>query len=83
MIRREKLVPRYIGSFEIRSRIGEVAYRLVLPPELSRIHPIFRILMSRKYISDPSCTLQPQVVKISKDLTNEEYPVATMDRQVC
>ena len=30
-----KQAPRYIGSFEIRSRVGEVAFRLVLSPELS------------------------------------------------
>ena len=29
-----KLAPRYIGPFEIRLRVGEVAYRLVLSPEL-------------------------------------------------
>ena len=38
-----KLAPRFIGLFEVRSRVGEVAYRLVLPPELSRIHPIFHV----------------------------------------
>ena len=83
LMRREKLVPRYIGPLKVRSRVGEVACRLVLPLEVSRIHPVFHILMLRKCISDPSRTLQPQAIKISKDLTNEEYPVATMDQQVC
>ena len=75
-----KLAPRYIGPFEIRSRVGEVAYRLVLPPELSRIYPIFHVSMLRKYISDPSHVLQSQEVELSKDLTYEEYPVAVVDR---
>ena len=52
-----KLAPRYIGSFEIRSRVGEVAYRLVLPPELLRIHPVFHVSMLRKYIANPSHVL--------------------------
>ena len=30
-----KQAPKYIGSFEIRSRVGEVAFRLVLSLELS------------------------------------------------
>ena len=77
-----KLAPRYIGPFEIKSRVGEVAYRLVLPPELSRIHPVFHVSMLRKYIPDPSHVLQPQIVEISEDLTYEEYPVAIVDRQV-
>ena len=49
-----KLAPRYIGPFEILLRVGEVAYRLVLSPELSRVHPRFHVSMLRKYISDPS-----------------------------
>ena len=77
-----KLAPRYIGPFEIKLRVGEVAYRLVLPPELSRIHPVFHVSMLRKYIPDPSHVLQPQAVEISEDLTYEEYPVAIVDRQV-
>ena len=52
-----KLAPRYIGPFEIRLRVGKVAYRLVLSPELSWIHPVFHLLMLRKYISDPSHVL--------------------------
>ena len=77
-----KLAPRYIGPFEIRSKVGEVAYRLVLPLELSRIHPVFHVSMLRKYISDHSHVLQPQTMELSEDLTYEEYPVAIVDRQV-
>ena len=80
MMRREKLIPRYIGSLKVRLKVGKVAYRLVLPSEVSRIHPVFHILMLKRYISDPSRTLQLQAIKINKNLTNEEYPVATVGR---
>ena len=40
-----KLSPRYIGPFEILEKIGKVAYRLVLPPELSYVHNVFHVLM--------------------------------------
>lgn len=77
-----KLAPRYIGPFGIRSRVGEVANRLVLPPELLQIHPVFHVSMLRKYVPDPSHVLQPQTVELSEDLTYEEYPVAIVDHQV-
>ena len=77
-----KLASKYIGPFEIRSSVGEVAYSLVLSPDLSRIHPVFHVLMLRKYIADHSHVLQPQAVELSEDLTYEEYPVAIVDRQV-
>ena len=43
-----KLAPRYIGPFEIHSRVGDVAYRLVLLPELSRIHLMFHVSILKK-----------------------------------
>ena len=58
-----------------------MAFRLLLPPELSRTHPVFHMSMLRKYILNPSQILQPQTVELSKDLTYEEYPVAIVDRQ--
>ena len=46
-----KLSPRFIGPFEILERVGQVAYRLALPPSLSGVHDVFHISMLRKYIS--------------------------------
>ena len=40
-----KLSPRYMGPYEIVERIGKVAYRLRLPPELARIHDVFHVSM--------------------------------------
>ena len=56
--RQGKLSPRFIGPYEIMSKVGPVAYRLKLPLELSRIHDTFHVLMLRKYILDPSHVLR-------------------------
>ncbi|MCI44351.1 hypothetical protein A2U01_0065590, partial [Trifolium medium] len=37
----KKLCPRYIGMFQIIERIGEVAYRLALPPLMTGMHDVF------------------------------------------
>ena len=39
--KKKKLAPRYIGPFEILERIGMVAYRLALPPDMSQVHQCF------------------------------------------
>ena len=56
--KRGKLSPRFIGPYEVIERIGPVAYRLALPPELSQVHDVFHVSMLRRYMSDPSHILQ-------------------------
>ena len=53
-----------IGPYEIVSKVGLAAYRLKLPPELSRIHDTFHVSMLRKYIPDPSHVLREQPVQL-------------------
>ena len=79
--RRGKLSPRYIGPYEIVSKVGPVAYKLKLPPELSRIHDTFHVSMLRKYIPDPSHVLREQPVQLKENLTYEETPVRIVDHK--
>ncbi|GKV48698.1 hypothetical protein SLEP1_g55501 [Rubroshorea leprosula] len=55
---RGKLSPRLIGPFEILERVGEVAYRLALPPNLSEVHNVFHVSMPRKYVPDLSHVIE-------------------------
>ena len=43
--KRGKLSPRFIGPYEMIVRIGPVAYRLALPPNLEGIHDVFHVSM--------------------------------------
>ena len=54
---REKLSPKYIGPFEILERVGEVAYRLALPPSLEGVHNVFHVSQLRRYIKNESHVL--------------------------
>ena len=48
--RKGKLSPRFIGPYEVIEKVGPVAYRLVLHPELEKIHNFFHVSMLRRYM---------------------------------
>ena len=60
--RKRKLNPRFVGPFEVLERVGEVAYRVALPPALSRIYNFFHESMLRKNIPDPSHVLSYELL---------------------
>ncbi|XP_021732937.1 uncharacterized protein LOC110699716 [Chenopodium quinoa] len=76
------LSPKYIGPYEILQRIGKVAYRLVLPMELSKVHDVFHVSQLRSYIPDKSYVLQPENIELDQSLTHEEKPVKILDSKV-
>ena len=69
---KRKLSPRYIGPFEILERVGEVAYRLALPPQLAHVHNVFHVSVLRSYHYHSLHLMQYLFDKIREDLTCEE-----------
>ncbi|KAM2989031.1 hypothetical protein FF2_003058 [Malus domestica] len=74
-----KLSPRYIGPYRITERVGEVAYKLEVLLELSKVHDVFHVSMLRHYVSNPSHVIPPQPLDINLDLTYDEKPVTILD----
>jgi hypothetical protein len=48
-----KLVTRYIRSYQIQARRGEVAYQLSLPENLSAVHDVFHVSQLKKCLQVP------------------------------
>ena len=63
---------RFMGPFKIKSKIGDVPYRLELSPELFGIHFLVSIL--RKYVADPSHIIQHEEIQVLPNTTYVEKP---------
>ena len=77
-----KLSPRFIGPYEVTEKVGPVAYRLALPPDLEKIHNVFHVSMLRSYRSDPTHVVSSETIELRPDLTYEEEPVEILAREV-
>ena len=77
-----KLSPRFIGPYEVIEKVGPVAYRLALPPELEKIHNVFHVSMLKRYKSDPSHVVSSETIELRPDLTYEEDPIEILTREV-
>ena len=80
--KKAKLSPRFIGPYEMIEKVGSVAYRLALPPDLEKIHNVFHVSMLRRYRTDPSHVVSSETIELRPDLTYEEEPVEILAREV-
>ena len=71
-----------MGPFEIVEKIGEVVYRLNLPPQLGHVHNVFHVSMLKKYTCGPSHILPYADIPLQVDITYEEQPTEILARKV-
>ena len=77
--KRGKLSPRFIRPFEILERIGTVAYRLALLPNMSGVHEVFHVSILRKCTPDLAHVVDWGQIEVDMDETFEEGPVCILD----
>ncbi|GJX08671.1 putative reverse transcriptase domain-containing protein [Tanacetum coccineum] len=80
--KRSKLLPRYVGPFEIVERVGPVAYRLRLPQELVGVHDMFHMSNLKKCLADVNLHVPLEEVKIDDKLHFVKKLIEIMDREV-
>nr|GFD23358.1 putative reverse transcriptase domain-containing protein [Tanacetum cinerariifolium] len=77
-----KLNPRYVGPFKVLERIGDVAYKLDLPKELSRVHNTLHVSNLKKCHADEPLAVLLDGLPLDDKFHFVEMPVEIIDREV-
>ncbi|GJX12158.1 putative reverse transcriptase domain-containing protein [Tanacetum coccineum] len=80
--KRGKLNPRYVGPFKVIERVGEVAYKLELPEELSRVHNTFHVSNLKKCHADEPLAVLLDGLHLDDKLHFVEEPLEIVGREV-
>nr|GEW54427.1 putative reverse transcriptase domain-containing protein [Tanacetum cinerariifolium] len=80
--KREKLNLRYVGPFKVLERVGDVAYKLDLLEELSRVHSTFHVSNLKKYHADEPLAVPLDGLHFDDKLHFVEELVEIVDREI-
>ncbi|GKB94477.1 putative reverse transcriptase domain-containing protein [Tanacetum coccineum] len=72
----------YVGPFKVIKRVGDVAYKLELPEELSRVHNTFHVSNLKKCHADEPLAIPLDGLHFDDKLHFVEEPVEIIDREV-
>ncbi|GJU23609.1 hypothetical protein Tco_1156951 [Tanacetum coccineum] len=67
---------------EVLTQVGDVAYRLELPQQLSRVHSTFQVSNLKKCLSDDLLAIPLDEIHIDDKLYFIEEPVEVIDHEV-
>ncbi|GJR43477.1 putative reverse transcriptase domain-containing protein [Tanacetum coccineum] len=80
--KRGKLNPRYVGPFKVLEKVGEVAYKLELPEELSRVHNTFHVSNLKKCHADEPLAVPLDGLHLDDKLHFVKEPLEIVGREV-
>ncbi|GKA86423.1 hypothetical protein Tco_0808134, partial [Tanacetum coccineum] len=80
--KRGKLNPRYVGPFKVLKKVGEVAYKLELPEELSIVHNTFHVSNLKKCHADEPLAVPLDGLHLDDKLHFVEEPLEIVGHEV-
>ncbi|GJR82986.1 putative reverse transcriptase domain-containing protein [Tanacetum coccineum] len=80
--KRGKLNPRYVRPFKVLEKVKEVAYKLKLPEELSRVHNTFHVSNLKKCHADEPLAVPLDGLHLDDKLHFVEEPLEIVGRKV-
>nr|GFA45409.1 putative reverse transcriptase domain-containing protein [Tanacetum cinerariifolium] len=80
--KRGKLNPMYVGPFKVLERVRDVAYKLDLLEELSRVHNTFHVSNLKKCHADEPLAILLDGLHFNDKLHFVEDPIEIVDREV-
>ena len=74
--------PRYVGTYKILKKIGEVGYEKEVLVELAVVHQVFHISLLMKCEGDLSSIAPLESLGVKDSLSYDDVLVAILDSQV-